>query len=360
MLSIFIFLFHCFDCSAYTNVKMIILHNFVIIKWPGKWNNWLSPIKWSYVPRNVRPTQNLPNITLPVLWRRRGRWVVGMAQGRHPAGGQCPPQVAEKGTFGFCPQLLVTWWSHSWISAPASSFTWWRWLSSFLPYLASSPAPSGLMIMPSEGSWVKHVCCWWCWHWVTHTQFYLEKCSFSLWSWESNCCLFTLSLSLLSAVNQQWLSTAQKLGVGDPAGPWYVHRDWSCLCIMKPEPSWSRQNTLCLSLAPPLCALSTRPACCGPLQTVPLNNYRFCVEAYILVIFHGQMETIWLLGPLPWWLMTVVVWPGLLFLAAWCPSLTSQLTCLWPTFSLFLFYFLLAILDLSHKEYVGLKLSVEV
>lgn len=217
MLSIFIFLTHCFDCSAYTNVKMIILHNWVIIKCPEKWNNWLSPVKWGYVPKKCQATpESSKHHSSCALEEEKemGGW---NGPGETPS--WCPPQVAEKGTFGFCPQL-VTWLSHSWISAPPSLFTWWRWVPSFLPYLASNPAPRGLAIMLSEWSWVKHVCCWWCWHWVTHTQFYLGKCSFNLWSWESNCCLFTLSLSLLSAMNQQWLSTAQKLGVGDPAGPW--------------------------------------------------------------------------------------------------------------------------------------------
>lgn len=55
--------------------------------------------------------------------------------------------------------------------------------------------------------------------WQPHTQFCLGKCFFSLWPWESNGCLFTLSLSLPSAMIQQWLSTVKKFGIRGPGGP---------------------------------------------------------------------------------------------------------------------------------------------
>lgn len=55
------------------------------------------------MPGNVRLPQNLPNVVPPVEWKRRGRWVNGLAFGKHPAGGQSPPHVAEKGVFGCCP-----------------------------------------------------------------------------------------------------------------------------------------------------------------------------------------------------------------------------------------------------------------
>lgn len=52
-------------------------------------------------------TLNLSNIFF--LWPERAeREENGLALGKHPAGRECPAQVAQKGTLGFCTQLGVT------------------------------------------------------------------------------------------------------------------------------------------------------------------------------------------------------------------------------------------------------------
>lgn len=122
-----------------------------------------------------------------------------------------------------------------------------------------------------------------------HTRFCLGKCCFRPWPWESNCCLFTLSLSLPSAMIHQWLAPVKKLGVRGPGGPQIC--PWRLKLLMYHESS-----LFLVQVEQPRPFPVPRPHIppYDPLQAAPLYSYRFCVEAQVLVICpwtHGDHLT---------------------------------------------------------------------